>query len=45
MDLRLTFGTVTFAEFEEWSRFASEIRDKALAGEVEFEKYYADIRK
>ncbi len=36
---------MTVAEFEEWSRFASEIRDRALAGEIEFDKYYADIRK
>lgn len=36
---------MTIAEFEEWSRFASEIRDTALAGKIEFDKYYADIRK
>ncbi len=36
---------MTVSEFEEWSRFASEIRDKALAGEVPYEQYYADIRK
>ena len=36
---------MTVAEFEEWSRFASGIRDSALAGEIEFDKYYADIRK
>lgn len=36
---------MTISEFEEWSRFASDIRDKALAGEIEFEKYYTDIRK
>ena len=36
---------MTVAKFEEWSRFASEIRDKALAGEIPFEQYYADIRK
>ena len=36
---------MTVAEFEEWSRFASEIRDKALAGEIAFEQYYVDIRK
>ena len=36
---------MTMSEFEEWSRFASEIRDRALAGEIEFDKYYADIRK
>ncbi len=36
---------MTVAEFEEWSRFASDIRDKALAGEIAFEQYYVDIRK
>ena len=36
---------MTVAEFEEWSRFASEMRDKALAGDVTFEQYYADIRE
>ncbi len=36
---------MTIAQFEEWSRFASEIRDKALAGEITFEQYYANIRR
>ena len=36
---------MTVAEFEGWSRFASEIRDKALAGEIAFDQYYTDIRK
>lgn len=36
---------MTIAQFEEWSRYASEIRDKALAGEISFEQYFADIRK
>lgn len=36
---------MSVAEFEEWSRFTSEIRDKALAEEIPFERYYADIRK
>ena len=36
---------MTVSEFEEWSRFASEIRDKALAGEIPFEQYYTDIRR
>jgi len=36
---------MTIAQFEEWSRYASEIRDKALAGEIPFEQYYADIRR
>ena len=36
---------MTVSEFEEWSRFASNIRDKALAEEIPFEQYYADIRK
>ncbi len=29
---------MTIAQFEEWSRFASEIRDRALAGEIPFEQ-------
>ena len=36
---------MTVAAFEEWSRFVSKIGDKALAGEIPFERYYADIRK
>ncbi|WP_294909179.1 DUF6076 domain-containing protein [uncultured Ruminococcus sp.] len=36
---------MTISEFEKWSRFASSLRDKAIAGEIEFEQYYADIRK
>lgn len=36
---------MTVSEFEEWSRFASVIRDKAVAEEIPFEQYYADIRK
>ena len=36
---------MTVSEFDEWSRFASEIRDKELTGEIEFDKYYTDIRK
>ena len=33
------------AEFEQWSRFASELRDKTIDGLIDFEQYYADIRK
>ncbi|MCI8605057.1 MAG: hypothetical protein HFE79_13095 [Ruminiclostridium sp.] len=36
---------MTVAEFEKWSRFASDIRDKALAGDISFEQYYVEIRK
>lgn len=36
---------MTISEFEEWSRFASEIRDKAIAGEIPFDDYYTQIRK
>lgn len=32
-------------QFEEWSRFASELRNKALAEQIKFEDYYAEIRK
>lgn len=35
---------MTVSEFEEWSRFASDIQDKALTGEISFEQY-SDIRK
>lgn len=36
---------MTVSEFEKWSRFASKIRDKALEGKIEFDIYYADIRR
>ena len=36
---------MTVSEFEQWSRFASELRDKALAKDIPFEQYYTDIRK
>lgn len=36
---------MTVSEFEEWSRFASEIRDKAIAEEVSFDEYYTEIRR
>lgn len=36
---------MTISEFEKWSRFASSLRDKAIAGEIEFDRYYANIRK
>lgn len=36
---------MTISEFEEWSRFASDIRDKALAEKIPFEQYFTDIRK
>ena len=36
---------MTVSEFEEWSRFASELRDKAIAEQIPFEQYYAAIRK
>lgn len=35
---------MTVSEFEEWSRFASDIQDKALTGKISF-KQYSDIRK
>lgn len=31
------------SQFEEWSRFASEIRDSTLAEKIKFEKYYVYI--
>ena len=36
---------MTVSEFEQWSRFASELRDKALVEEIDFDQYYTDIRK
>lgn len=39
------YKKMTVAEFEEWSRFASEIRDRALTGGIPYEQYYADIRR
>lgn len=36
---------MTVAEFEQWSRFASELRDKAIANEIEYDEYYNQIRK
>ena len=36
---------MTISEFEEWSRFASDIRDKAIAEKISFDEYYTQIRK
>lgn len=36
---------MTISEFEKWSRFASDLRDRAIAGEIDFERYYEEIRK
>ena len=36
---------MTISEFEEWSRFASEIRDKAISNGIPFGDYYTQIRK
>lgn len=36
---------MTISEFEKWSRFASSLRDKEVAGKVDFAQYYANIRK
>ena len=36
---------MTVSEFEQWSRFASEIRDKAIGGEIPFDAYYTEIRR
>lgn len=36
---------MTLTEFEKWSRFASELRDKTEAGEVPYEQYFEEIRK
>lgn len=42
---RLMKKKMTTAEFEQWSRYAIELRDKALTGKLDFEQYYTDIRK
>lgn len=36
---------MTTFKFEEWSSFASDIRDKTIAGEIPFNEYYTQIRK
>ena len=36
---------MTVSEFEEWSRMASELRDKAIADEIPFEQYCVEIKK
>ena len=36
---------MTISEFEKWSRFASDLRDRAIAGEIEFQRYYEERRK
>lgn len=36
---------MTAAQFEEWSRFASKLRDSAEAEKISFEDYYTTIRK
>ncbi len=36
---------MTVSEFEEWSRFASELRDMALAEKIKFENYCEQIKK
>lgn len=36
---------MTVSEFEEWSRMASELRDKAITDEIPFEQYCVEIKK
>ncbi|MDE6021305.1 MAG: hypothetical protein K2H01_09985 [Ruminococcus sp.] len=36
---------MTIAEFEQWSRSASELRDKAIANKIPYDEYYNQIRK
>lgn len=36
---------MTTAQFEQWSRFALELRDKVISGDIQFEDYYAKIRE
>ena len=36
---------MTTAEFEQWSRYAVELREKALAGELDLEEYIRIIKQ
>ena len=36
---------MTAAEFEQWSRYAVELRENAEAGKLELEEYNSIIRK
>lgn len=36
---------MTVAEFEQWSRYAVELREKASAGEMEFDEYCIKMRR
>lgn len=36
---------MTVAEFEQWSSFASNLRDQALQNEIVFTEYETEIRK
>lgn len=36
---------MTVAEFEAWSRYAMELREKASKGEIEYGEYFSKIRK
>ena len=36
---------MTTSEFEKWSRFAAELRDKAERGEIGLEEYVRDVKK
>ncbi len=36
---------MTVAQFERWSRYAMELREKTIAGKMEFEQYWGEIRK
>ena len=36
---------MTTSEFEKWSRFAAELRDKAERGEIGVEEYVREVRK
>lgn len=36
---------MTVVEFEQWSRYAVQLREKASAGELEFDEYCAKVRR
>lgn len=36
---------MSVSEFEQWSRYAVQMREKTIAGEMGFGEYYAEMRK
>jgi hypothetical protein len=42
---RLMKKKMANSEFEKWSRYAVELREKALVGKIDYDVYYIEIRK